>query len=177
MIFWNVIITSGGRIFMNKLTVFLTSTVLSVTTSYAAQVTSTIYATDNETVPIGKVVFLDTDYGLLITPTLSTLPPGLHGLHLHQHATCADHGTGAGGHFDPKNTNSHQGPYGEGHLGDLPVLYVNADGKANTPTLAPRLKTSDLTGLAVMIHAGGDNYSDAPPLGGGGARMGCGVVQ
>lgn len=162
---------------MNKLTMFLTSTMLSVTTSYAAQVTSTIYATDNDTTPIGKVVFLDTDYGLLITPTLSTLPPGLHGLHLHQHANCADHGTGAGGHFDPKNTNSHQGPYGEGHLGDLPVLYVNADGKANTPTLAPRLKTSDLTGLAVMIHAGGDNYSDAPPLGGGGARMGCGVIQ
>jgi superoxide dismutase, Cu-Zn family len=28
-----------------------------------------------------------------------------------------------------------------------------------------------------MIHAGGDNYADAPkPLGGGGARVACGVV-
>jgi Cu-Zn family superoxide dismutase len=28
-----------------------------------------------------------------------------------------------------------------------------------------------------MIHAGGDNYSDEPaPLGGGGARVACGVV-
>jgi len=29
-----------------------------------------------------------------------------------------------------------------------------------------------------MIHAGGDNYSDEPAkLGGGGARMACGVVD
>jgi Cu-Zn family superoxide dismutase len=29
-----------------------------------------------------------------------------------------------------------------------------------------------------MIHAGGDNYSDEPePLGGGGARIACGVVE
>jgi len=28
-----------------------------------------------------------------------------------------------------------------------------------------------------MVHAGGDNYSDTPAaLGGGGARMACGVV-
>jgi superoxide dismutase, Cu-Zn family len=29
-----------------------------------------------------------------------------------------------------------------------------------------------------MIHSGGDNYSDAPaPLGGGGARIACGVIK
>ncbi|WP_324128836.1 superoxide dismutase family protein, partial [Acinetobacter baumannii] len=29
-----------------------------------------------------------------------------------------------------------------------------------------------------MIHAGGDNYSDSPqPLGGGGARIACGVIK
>ena len=29
-----------------------------------------------------------------------------------------------------------------------------------------------------MIHAGGDNYSDLPkPLGGGGDRIACGVIQ
>ena len=28
-----------------------------------------------------------------------------------------------------------------------------------------------------MVHAGGDNYSDMPvPLGGGGARVACGVI-
>jgi Cu-Zn family superoxide dismutase len=45
--------------------------------------------------------------------------------------------------------------------------------------VAPRIKdVSALKGRALMIHAGGDNYSDAPaPLGGGGARLACGVVQ
>jgi Cu-Zn family superoxide dismutase len=29
-----------------------------------------------------------------------------------------------------------------------------------------------------MIHEGGDNYADEPkPLGGGGARIACGVVE
>ncbi len=161
---------------MNKLTLLVTSTLFSISTSFAAQVTSTIYATNDATIPIGEVVFLDTSYGLLITPKLTTLPPGLHGFHLHQRANCGDHGTSAGGHYDPMNTNSHQGPYGEGHLGDLPVLYVDDKGSANTATLAPRLKTSDLKGLSVMIHADGDNYSDTPPLGGGGARMACGTL-
>lgn len=161
---------------MDKLKLLMTSTLLGISTSYAAQVSSTIYATNDATKPIGTVVFLDTQYGLLITPKLTTLSPGQHGLHLHQHANCGDHGTSAGGHFDPQNTNSHQGPYGEGHLGDLPALYVDTKGNASTPTLAPRLKTSDLKGLSVMIHADGDNYSDTPPLGGGGARMACGTL-
>jgi Cu-Zn family superoxide dismutase len=43
---------------------------------------------------------------------------------------------------------------------------------------APRLKVADAEGRALMIHAGGDNYSDQPkPLGGGGARIACGVVE
>jgi Cu-Zn family superoxide dismutase len=40
------------------------------------------------------------------------------------------------------------------------------------------LKAADLKGRSLMIHAGGDNYSDYPAkLGGGGPRMACGVVQ
>jgi len=38
-------------------------------------------------------------------------------------------------------------------------------------------KLADLAGHSLMIHAGGDNHSDHPmPLGGGGARIACGVV-
>ena len=43
---------------------------------------------------------------------------------------------------------------------------------------ANRLKVADVKGRALMIHAGGDNYSDQPkPLGGGGARVACGVIK
>ena len=66
---------------------------------------------------------------------------------------------------------------GKGHLGDLPALKVDASGKATTPVLAPRLKLAQLSGHSLMIHAGGDNYSDSPEkLGGGGARIACGVM-
>jgi len=64
-----------------------------------------------------------------------------------------------------------------GHLGDLPALKVAADGTAKVTVVAPRLKLADVQGRAIMVHAGGDNYSDSPkPLGGGGDRIACGVI-
>ncbi len=134
---------------------------------------------------IGTIVVKDTPYGALFSPDLSGLTPGLHGFHVHENPDCGPKekngamvpGLAAGGHYDPAGTGRHEGPYGDGHLGDLPPLYVDSDGRATLPVLAPRLKTADLKGRSLMIHAGGDNYADHPAkLGGGGARMACGVV-
>lgn len=135
---------------------------------------------------IGTVTASDSVYGLLLVPELRDLSPGVHGLHVHENPKCGlksgagktGAGMAAGGHYDPKNTGKHDGPYGQGHLGDLPVLYVDQAGRATIPLLAPRLKVSDLVGRSLIIHAGGDNYSDKPgALGGGGARVACGVVK
>ncbi len=127
---------------------------------------------------IGRIIAEDTDYGLLLIPELTHLKPGFHGFHLHAKPSCDDHGTEAGGHYDPENTNKHLGPFNrQGHRGDLPVLYVDETGKAQQPTLAPRLREADLKGRAFIIHEHGDNYLDTPkPLGGGGDRVACGVV-
>ncbi|WP_447529776.1 superoxide dismutase [Cu-Zn] SodC [Vreelandella sp. TE19] len=123
--------------------------------------------------------------GVLLTPSITDLEPGIYGFHLHQNPSCepAEDDDGemtaaqaAGGHYDPEETDTHQGPYGEGHLGDLPVLTVNEDGEANLPVLAPRLSMDDMTDRALIIHEGGDTYEDEPHLGGGGARMLCGVT-
>ena len=54
---------------------------------------------------------------------------------------------------------------------------MDADGVTRTDVVAPRLKTADLRGRALIVHAGGDTYSDTPPLGGGGARIACGVAN
>ena len=127
---------------------------------------------------LGTVILKDTRYGVLITPALHDLTPGAHGFHLHVNASCANRGMAAGGHYDPYNTGKHLGPYGQGHLGDLPVLVVDKSGDATLPVLAPRLTVRQMKGHALMIHGGGDNYSDQPlPLGGGGVRIGCGVVS
>ena len=134
---------------------------------------------------IGSIKFQDSHKGLKITPSLRGLAEGQHGFHVHENPSCEPMerdgtmvpGLAAGGHFDPKATGRHEGPKGGGHLGDLPVLYVDAAGRASRSGWAPRLKTSDLEGRAIIIHAGGDNYSDNPKkLGGGGPRVACGLV-
>ena len=134
---------------------------------------------------LGTVRIVETPYGLAFYPALKGLPPGLHGFHVHEKPSCApgesDGNTvpalAAGGHLDPLVSKHHGEPWGDGHLGDLPPLYVGADGSAVSPVLSPRLKLADVRGHALMIHAGGDNHADHPaPLGGGGARVGCGVI-
>lgn len=135
---------------------------------------------------VGTVMVSTNPYGTLFTPAFIGLPPGLHGFHIHEKPSCApmekDGKTvaagAAGGHYDPNKTGRHEGPYGNGHLGDLPALHVDAAGKANYPVLAPRVKVSDVKGHALMIHVGGDNHADHPEkLGGGGDRLACGVVK
>lgn len=129
---------------------------------------------------VGTISISETKYGLLFTPHLHNLAPGIHGFHIHQNPSCDDNGMAAGGHLDPQKTNKHLGPYNkQGHLGDLPALYVNADGTVTVPVLAPRLhKLSEIKNHSLMIHEGGDNYSDEPEkLGGGGMRMICGVIK
>jgi len=135
---------------------------------------------------IGQVSISETKYGLVFTPSLKGLPPGLHGFHLHQNPSCASQekdgamvpALAAGGHYDPSNSKRHDTPWGDGHLGDLPALYVDAMGNAQQAVLAPRLKIADLAGRSLMVHAGGDNHSDHPaPLGGGGGRIACGVIK
>ena len=133
------------------------------------------------TITISPYITNSKKEGLLITPHLYNLPPSTtHGMHIHVNPSCADGGKAAGGHWDPQNTNHHFGPYNDnGHIGDLPVLVVNPDGSATKPVVAPRIASlEDLAGHSLMIHSGSDNYSDDPePLGGGGDRMWCGVIE
>lgn len=135
---------------------------------------------------VGTITASSSPYGVVLTPNLSGLQQGAYGFHMHENPSCMPGekegktvaGLAAGGHFDPANTGIHLGPYGKGHLGDLPVLYVDGEGNATIPVLAPRLKISDIKGRSLMVHAGGDSYSDHPhKLGGGGARKICGVVK
>lgn len=137
-------------------------------------------------VSVGKVTITESKYGLVFTPALQGLKPGLHGFHVHQSASCEPKekdgkmiaAGAAGGHYDPAGSNVHGTPWGEGHLGDMPPLFVDESGASTQSVLAPRLKLSDMVGRSVMIHAGGDNHADHPAmLGGGGARVVCGVVK
>ncbi|WP_343559600.1 superoxide dismutase [Cu-Zn] SodC [Kiloniella sp. b19] len=135
----------------------------------------------------GTITIEETPYGILFKPVLNSITPGFHGFHLHEHGSCdpvvRDGKTilagAAGGHYDPHNTGKHGFPWDQNsHLGDLPALFADAVGTVTDPVLAPRLSLADLRGRALIIHVGGDNHSDHPaPLGGGGARLACGVIN
>lgn len=137
--------------------------------------------------PIGEIHISQSKHGAVFTPKLNGLKAGIYGFHVHENPSCAPGekngkpvaGLAAGGHWDPKKTHAHKGPWDDGgHLGDLPALAVAANGHVQ-PVVAPRIKNiNSLRGRSLMIHEGGDNYSDHPAtLGGGGGRMACGVVK
>jgi Cu-Zn family superoxide dismutase len=169
-----------------KIAVALALALASATTLADTVVTLNAVDASGTGAAVGTVTISESAYGLVFTPALSGLQSGLHGFHLHQNASCAagvSEGKtvpafGAGPHYDPATSGHHGAPWGDGHLGDLPPLFVAADGHATQPVLAPRVKAADLKGRALMVHAGGDNHADHPmPLGGGGARVACGVID
>ncbi|WP_148864070.1 superoxide dismutase family protein [Marinobacter fonticola] len=141
---------------------------------------------------MGTVRVTEVSDGLLFEPSLKGLEPGLHGFHVHENPSCDEERSvddydahpepvaagAAGDHLDPGFKGNHGGPFDEGHLGDLPNLYVNQDGLAEHPIFAPRLRLRDLESRALVVHADPDNYSDEPePNGGSGSRVACGVIR
>ncbi|MGR8981199.1 MAG: superoxide dismutase [Cu-Zn] SodC [Gammaproteobacteria bacterium] len=171
-----------------KISYALTAGILFIGTAHAAEIVVPMNSVDAKGIgkSIGNIIITESPYGLVFSPSLEGLDPGIHGFHVHENPSCEPKdkdgkpvaALAAGGHFDPNASKHHGTPWGDGHLGDLPALVVGPEGKANYPVLAPRLKLKDIESRALIIHGGGDNYSDEPaPLGGGGARIACGIIK
>jgi len=149
------------------------------------KVTMNQISVDGVGAPVGTVTIRQTKDGVELLVDLKGLTAGEHGFHLHEKASCdpADKegkktsGQAAGPHWDPDATKAHKGPGGGGHKGDLPKLTVPESGRLKSKLPVKGLTLADVAGKSLMIHAGGDNYSDTPkPLGGGGDRIVCGVI-
>ena len=114
------------------------------------------------------------------------LTPGWHGMHFHEKGSCADDKfASAGGHVHAVTPVVH-GFLTDGHndAGDLPNLYVAADGTAHAEVFSnlvtatrsgakPYLMDDD--GSALVIHAMPDDYA-SQPIGDAGVRVGCAVL-
>lgn len=145
--------------------------------------TATIINEKGETV--GTAILTEGPEGVKIDVSVSNLPPGKHGIHIHAAGKCdpPDFQT-AGGHFNPfGKAHGLKNPEGP-HAGDLPNLDVGPDGKGKLEakvgglTLA-REGLSSLfgpNGTSVVIHAGPDDEV-TDPAGGSGARIACGVIE
>jgi len=125
--------------------------------------------------------------GLQLNFNITKLPPGDHGVHIHNVPKCdgPDFAT-AGPHFNPTNkkhgTLNPEGPHG----GDIAAnLHVEADGKVARTLTDPRLTLGPATdpnsiwadgGKAIVIHATADDMK-TDPSGNSGARIACGVIE
>jgi len=158
--------------------------------SAARTLTYAAYFYDTTGKQLGQAILVGDDTGgVLFRVDVSGLPPGLHGMHVHEIGSCnplrdtqgkvTPFGA-AGAHFDPQTTGHHLGPDGPGHAGDLPNLDVAPDGHARTTFYSDRLSVFDgptnIVGRAIVIHANEDNYSDLPANGGSGPRIACGEI-
>ncbi len=131
---------------------------------------------------LGTITVRESEYGLVFTPALEKMgdESGMHGFHVHENPNCEptqeagrlEPAGAAGDHYDRRGIGAHGAPWGEGHLGDLPSLYVKSDGTASHPVLAPRLSMVDIDGRSLIIHAGMDDYDERT----GGDPIACGVI-
>ena len=105
-------------------------------------------------------------------------PPGSHGVHIHEVGDCGNAGMNAGDHWNPED--SPHGVPGSGHLGDLGNIEVGEDGVGTLELSSPAWSVgdggeTDLMGLALIVHAGVDDFGQ--PTGNAGERIGCGVIE
>lgn len=156
---------------------------LPVTGESVQSVTSPILNTKGK--EIGEASFVEGIDGVTINIQAEGLSPGKHGVHIHEMAVCTPPDfKSAGAHFNPGGKeHGFDNPKGF-HLGDLPNLDVDADGKVTAEvttalvTLKPDVKNSllDADGSSLVIHEKVDDYK-TDPAGDSGDRIACAVIK
>jgi Cu-Zn family superoxide dismutase len=157
---------------------------------------------------IGTVEFTTEDGHTDVRVVLEGAPgvDAFHGFHIHANDDDSETpGNGGGcvatsdpatsflsadGHYNPTDeTHSH-------HAGDMPVVYVNADGSVETQFTLDGIDAGELDGRVVILHANPDNFANIPlgaeatqytagaeaeaataKTGNAGPRLACGVIS
>jgi len=139
---------------------------------------------------VGLVSLAQGPEGVLIRLNIlpNVLPPGWHGVHLHEVSDCNVAGfTAAGPHVGHGGRVKHGLLAADGpEPGDLPNLYVpekSPQGPAvemfsSMVSLGPargRVNLRDSDGSSLMIHESADDHV-TQPIGGAGARIACAMI-
>ena len=131
----------------------------------------------------GAVKFTEEKGGVVVLVEVWKVPPGKHGLHIHEKGSCEDGGKAAGGHYNPSGN-----PHGfapkdfplHAHPGDMGNIEVDEEGHGTLKLHMPELGLANsarynLRHLAVILHEKADDFSQ--PTGNAGGRIACGVIE
>lgn len=149
----------------------------------------------------GRITFSQTSDGVKIEGTITGLPSGKHGFHVHEKGDLDDNCTAAGGHFNPLKVQiakticiilkhfvlqkEHGAPSDDNrHVGDLGNIIADDKNIAKID-ITDKIITLDgancIIGRAIVVHAGEDDlgkggFDDSKTTGHAGARLACGVI-
>ena len=132
----------------------------------------------------GSATLEDTPQGLKVIVKVAGVPPGTHGLHIHEQGDCGDQGKAAGGHFNPAGV-----PHGflpkdgstKAHAGDMGNIEVGSKGSGKATIILPGVSLKGAGGTpsverrAIILHEKADDFGQ--PTGNAGGRIGCGVIR
>ncbi|WP_102028510.1 superoxide dismutase family protein [Salirhabdus sp. Marseille-P4669] len=141
----------------------------------------TVYNPDGDSV--GTATLSDQPDGVKVALKLAGLPPGMHGIHIHEFPKCEGPDfKSAGNHVNP-DSKLHGLMHPEGsHLGDLPNVEVDDKGKLETEVTVQQASLKDDKysllkgeGTSLVITEGLDDGM-TQPSGNSGARIACGQI-
>ena len=149
--------------------------------------TATASLKDADGKPVGTATFTTLGDAVKVSVTVSGLPAGFHGMHLHTNGECKASGsepfTSAGGHLQVDGITGHPSS------GDLVSINVLKDGSGETTTTTDAVTLEQIAGKSIIIHADADNFANIPTryaakpdektmtTGDAGARIACGVIK
>jgi superoxide dismutase, Cu-Zn family len=131
----------------------------------------------------GALDLVSSDGAVVVTGLITGLAPDSeHGFHIHEKGDCSSPDfKSAGEHFNPTmepHGNPATPPH---HLGDVPNVKANNEGKADVNARVEGVTlgdggANDVVGKAFVVHAKLDDYM-TQPSGNSGDRIACGVIE
>ena len=132
---------------------------------------------------VGRVQLRETLGRVIVDIHSQGLPPGRHGVHLHDTPKCEGPGfESAGAHYNPGNREHGRRNRRGAHLGDLGNLTVAGNGNGRREvTITSSLARQGLlaflgSGLSLVVHQDRDDEK-TDPAGNSGARIACAVIM
>lgn len=133
----------------------------------------------------GTIYFTDIDGGVHVTGTITGLPAGRHGFHIHELGDISTCDT-AGVHFNPDGKTHGARDHKERHVGDLGNIEFVGDGLGVAKvdfidTLITLSGCHNIVGRTLVLHEEEDDlglggHENSSSTGNAGARLACAVI-